>query len=74
MSGIVAHKAATDKLRYHLTPDIQSRFRAIHVLQEPKDGAALTSTEEYALVLQSQNSHLNEIYTKILKVSTFFPV
>ncbi len=47
ISGIVGLKAAKDKLRYNVSPDIEARLRTIHLTTGPKEGAALTSSMEY---------------------------
>ena len=68
MSGIVGIKAAKDKLRYHVTADMEARLRTIHVLRGPKEGAALTTSMEYAKSLGTLAGSFEENYTKIIKV------
>ena len=68
MSGIVGHKAAKDKLRYDVSEDVEARLRTIHVLRGPKEGAALTTSVEYATSLGTLIASFEENYTKIIKV------
>lgn len=69
ISGIVGLKAAKDKLRYNVSPDIEARLRTIHLTTGPKEGAALTSSMEYVQGLGALIGGFEETFTRILKVS-----
>ncbi len=69
MSGIVGNKAAMDRARYNLTPDIEARLRIIHVISSPMEGAALTSSKDYAISTGMLIRAFEQIYTRIITVS-----
>ena len=66
--GLLGYKAAKDRMRFNLTPNVESRLRIIHVIEEPKEGAALKSPAEYAAYHQILGKAFGPIYRAVIKV------